>query len=360
MVFQGFFVFAVLLVLKKGNRKANIILSFLVLLLTFYLLDNLLGMKNFFNDNPHFLHITTPLWYLFPPLAYFYVRSLIDKNLKWDWIYILHFLPFLYILNQFVPFYFLPAVVKLKYFTGELQPPGGNAAIIVQVLIVPIQLIAYSLFILFNSLKHKNTSILKAGHISWLKVVYVLLLLFGSLQLILISKWIVTGEITLQFKYIPLAIFSFIIYSIAYLAIVQPETVFSFNVLKLKKINGEHSKKIALDLIKLTETEKLYLNSDLKYSEVASRLGISARYLTEVLNREIGKSFNDFINEYRVKEVQQRIRNNDMENLTLYGIALESGFNSKSSFNRVFKKHTGFAPSEFETSLQIAQTQKVS
>jgi AraC-like DNA-binding protein len=209
-------------------------------------------------------------------------------------------------------------------------------------------------------LKEKSSLTLNVAHLKWLKLVFNLFFLFGLVQAILVTKWVITQEITIPFKYVPLAVFSFIIYSIAYLAIVQPDKLFVFNILKLKKLNGTQTKLHANNLITLIEKEKLYLNSDLKYSEVASRLGISARYLTEVLNREIGKGFKDFINEYRVKEVQQRIRNNEMENLTLYGIALGSGFNSKSSFNRVFKKHTGYTPTEFETSVQIAQTQKVS
>ena len=197
-------------------------------------------------------------------------------------------------------------------------------------------------------------------HFKWIKLVFALLFIFALIETITISRWIITGQDTLQFKYIPLAFFSFIIYSIAYLAIVQPETLFSFNVLKIKKINSEQTKQFSAELIKLIEEEKLYLNSELKYSEVASRLGISARYLTEVLNREIGKGFNDFINEYRVNEVKRRISNNEIENLTLFAIALESGFNSKSSFNRIFKKHTGYTPSEFIIKRNSAFTQKVS
>jgi AraC-like DNA-binding protein len=263
-------------------------------------------------------------------------------------------------LRRMIPFYFLPAEVKLQYFTGELNPPGTQLIMILFVLISPVQLALYSGIVRFKTLKEKSASTLNIAHLKWLKLFFNLFFLFGLVQTVLITKWVITQEITLPFKYVPLALFSFIIYSIAYLAIVQPETLFVFNILKLKKFNGTQTKLHANNLIALIENEKLFLNTELKYSEVASRLGISARYLTEVLNREIGKGFNDFINEYRVKEVQDRIRNNEMENFTLYAIALESGFKSKSSFNRVFKKHTGYTPSEFETSLNLAQSQKVS
>ncbi len=359
-VLQGFFVFAVLINLKKGNRKANIILSLLVLLLTFYLLDNLLGMTGFFKENPHFLHIVTPLWYLFPPLCYFYVNKQIQPEFRWKQEYFFHFIPFLIIFQQFFPYYFLPAEIKLQFYTGELKPPGTELIRIFYVLISPLQLVIYSFIILFRTLNKKKSIAINFAHLNWLKMVFILLLVFGLIQTVLITKWIFTQEITLPFKYVPLAVFAFIIYSIAYLAIIRPEAIFSFNILKLKKLNVEQSRKYAERLKRLVEEEKLFLNSELKHSAVASKLGISSRYLTDVLSRELGKSFNDFINEYRVKEVQNKINSNKIENFTLFAVALESGFNSKSSFNRIFKKHTGYTPTEFISSVNDRLAQKVS
>lgn len=359
-VSQGFFVSLVLLLLKKGNSKANITLSILVLLLTIYLLDNLLGMTGFFYNNPHYLYVAAPLWYLFPPLFYFYVKIQVNADIKWHWYHLLHLIPFLIMLYQFLPFYFLPGDIKLQYFSGELKPPGSELILIFYVMISPLQLVLYSSIILFKKLRGKYNLSINPAHLNWIKIVFSLLFIFALAETAIITRWILTGEVTVQFKYVPLAIYSFIIYSIAYLAIVQPETLFSFNVLKIKKLNRIMTKQYADELIKLIEEEKLYLNSELKYSEVASRLGISARYLTEVLNREIGKGFNDFVNEYRVDEVKRRLLNNEIESLTLMAIAFESGFNSKSSFNRIFKKHTGSTPSEFIANTKALLTQKVS
>ncbi len=360
VVSQGFFISFVLLLSKKGNRKANYILSILVLFLTFYLLDNLLGMTDFFKNNPHFLHIVTPMWYLFPPLSFFYVKMQTNPQLKWNWIYILHFIPFLIVLQQFLPFYGLPGEIKLKYFTGEIKAPGDIFVRAFYSLLWPGQLIFYTSLILLKLLKENKELPINKAHKSWLRMVFFILFFFAAIEFVLIVKWIFTQQITIPFKYIPLAFFSLIIYSIAYLAIVQPETLFSFGILKIKKINLDKSKQYADELKILIENEKLYLNSELKYSEIASRLGISARYLTQILNQEIGKGFNDFINEYRIKEVQKRIISNDVENVTLFAIALESGFNNKSSFNRIFKKHTGITPTEFIYNMKNSASQKVS
>jgi AraC-like DNA-binding protein len=66
-----------------------------------------------------------------------------------------------------------------------------------------------------------------------------------------------------------------------------------------------------------------------------------------VLNKELKKSFHEFVNEYRNQEAIKLMSDPDYDHFSLQGIAEEVGFNSKSSFNRSFKKHTGKTPSEF-------------
>ena len=73
--------------------------------------------------------------------------------------------------------------------------------------------------------------------------------------------------------------------------------------------------------------------------------------LSEAINSGVGKNFNDFVNSYRVKEVEQMLQDGKQEQLSLLGIALECGFNSKATFNRVFKKMTGQSPSQYVSSL---------
>jgi AraC-like DNA-binding protein len=72
-----------------------------------------------------------------------------------------------------------------------------------------------------------------------------------------------------------------------------------------------------------------------------------------VINERFQLNFFDFINQYRVSEVKERIADPKNDNFTLLGIALESGFNSKSAFNRIFKKLTGQTPSQFKSSVSV-------
>lgn len=95
------------------------------------------------------------------------------------------------------------------------------------------------------------------------------------------------------------------------------------------------------------EEQKLYQDSELKLADLAKELSISSHNLTEILNQYMGQNFYDFVNHYRVKEVKQKLLGPDSKNKTVLALALDAGFNSKSSFNSLFKKQTGMTPSQF-------------
>jgi len=94
--------------------------------------------------------------------------------------------------------------------------------------------------------------------------------------------------------------------------------------------------------------EKPYLDANLSLPVLANKLEIPAHHLSRVINEQFGVNFFDFINQYRIEEVKARINNPEYENLSFLGIAFDCGFNTKSAFNRVFKKITGFTPSEYK------------
>ena len=99
-------------------------------------------------------------------------------------------------------------------------------------------------------------------------------------------------------------------------------------------------------LERLMHDEHLYRQSDLTLEKVASRMKVSRVFLSQAVNRCTGRHFNNYLNEFRVRETV-RIMSNSADNLTLEGIALESGFNSRTTLYRAFKKVTGLSPSEF-------------
>ncbi len=100
-------------------------------------------------------------------------------------------------------------------------------------------------------------------------------------------------------------------------------------------------------LISYVEEKKPYLDRDLSIQDLSDTTGIPRHHITQVLNEKHKKNFFTFINEYRVKEVIARFSDPKNNNFTILAIAYDSGFNSKTTFNSIFKSQTGMTPSEF-------------
>lgn len=95
------------------------------------------------------------------------------------------------------------------------------------------------------------------------------------------------------------------------------------------------------------EENKPYLDPSLNLFTLAELVGFNTRYLSQLINKGTGKNFFDFVNLFRTNEFKKRVRDPENKKFTLLSIAYDCGFNSKATFNRVFKNQTGYTPSEF-------------
>jgi AraC-like DNA-binding protein len=95
------------------------------------------------------------------------------------------------------------------------------------------------------------------------------------------------------------------------------------------------------------ENEKPFIDGDLTIQKLAEKLSIPANHLSQTINERLGQTFSDFVNSYRVEAAKRKLVDPAFRHLSVLGIAEAVGFNSKSSFNSVFKKHTKMTPSEF-------------
>jgi len=100
------------------------------------------------------------------------------------------------------------------------------------------------------------------------------------------------------------------------------------------------------------EANLYYLDPELRLGELAEKLGLTTHELSRIINTGLKKNFNDFINEYRVREVARKMQDPAYDHLTLLGIAWESGFNSQTTFTRILKQLTGKSPTEFKNELK--------
>lgn len=117
-------------------------------------------------------------------------------------------------------------------------------------------------------------------------------------------------------------------------------------------LKGVEEVKLYFRLKDLIEKDKLYLDASLNLKMVADMLNTNTKYLSQVVNHLSGRNFQFFVNAYRVEEAKTKLVNQDYQNLTLYGIALQCGFKNKSTFYKVFKEITSFTPKDYINSHQ--------
>jgi len=255
----------------------------------------------------------------------------------------------------------------LNYFTASLS--GGTDGYYYYNLILRMIIASISFSYAYESIKivktysstllneYSNTEKLK---LNWLRT---LLYSFMILSVIFVLTTIVTfGDRYPQFDYnIYYVFFVFVfIYILSYKTLSQPKIV-AFNDLETeKKVTSTKTppKEVSdlsneAELIKeFMTTQKPYLNGELTATELAEQLQLSRHRLSLILNEALDQNFYDFINQYRVEEFMNRVNSPENDHLTLLGIAFDAGFNSKTTFNTIFKKATGLTPSQYKKNIQ--------
>ena len=154
-----------------------------------------------------------------------------------------------------------------------------------------------------------------------------------------------------------------IVYILAYLALknsapLESEQLPVRKKYETSKLTPEQSARYLRRLTHAMETDKVYTDGNLTLQKLSARLSIPAQHLSQVVNEQLNQTILDFINMYRIEEVKRRLVSPEMEHMSILAIAEGVGFNSKSSFNAVFKKYTNLTPSEFRSAAlkQAAET----
>ncbi len=130
---------------------------------------------------------------------------------------------------------------------------------------------------------------------------------------------------------------------------IAPEIFVESNPKTVPKLSS-NTQQYHQQLLHLMEQDRPYLNQDLNLKQLAEKLDLSSGYLSQIINEYEGKNFFEYINSYRVEAVKNKIDDPAFNHLNLLGIAFESGFKSKSTFNLAFKKITGMTPSGYKKS----------
>lgn len=169
-----------------------------------------------------------------------------------------------------------------------------------------------------------------------------------------------TGSFIKRLSYIQYFYFEFILalvtYYLAIAGYLRSKTIeLEFSESESEELEGRKTLLSAKELENLKsklqdlmQNDKLYLEPNLTLTHLSRQIGVNSTVLSYTVNNGFGKNFNDFINEFRIEEVKNKLQNGAAERTNLLGIAFDSGFNSKATFNRAFKKFTGVSPKEFQ------------
>lgn len=356
---------SLLLSTRKEKSLPNIILAIWLSIIAVHLTSYYLYYLDYWSKYPHLIGITLPIPLLHGPMLFLYtLYSLRDEdNLrKIDY---LHFVPALLFWLYMMRFYFFySAEEKILVDKGLVDDFAifsiiSLIAFIISGLTYPI--LAYQWIGKYEKLVDDNFSYDNGISLSWLKYcIYGTGVLFVIVTVIAILKEVLALQLPFNSDLIVYTIVVFFVCCIGYFGI-RHHSIFSNKqkekvVLVQAKSQSEYKKSglkeeiaesVHRQLQQLMLQKKPYINPKLSLSELASLVDVSPNHLSQIINQHENVNFHDFINKYRVEEFIQRASSN--KNFSLFAHALDSGFNSKSSFNNVFKKHKGLPPSKYLT-----------
>jgi AraC-like DNA-binding protein len=288
-----------------------------------------------------------------------------DPHRKFNWLAILHFIPF-------IAFFILSVLYRsqpiVKDLSNYFETDNMFSLRIIYGVSFFLSITVYSVLAFIEINRHqrnlKNLVSFTSGVITlnWLKIIsisfyvaYFILFILGGLNMI--GNYIPFDPYFIIFLFITVFSFAYSFYGIKQPVIfgsevrVPDEEKKEAEKYSKSGLKEKQAEEYLAKLITYVENGKPYLNRDLSIQDLADLTGIPRHHITQILNERHGKNFFTFINEYRVKEVIERFRDPRNNNYTILSIAYDSGFNSKTTFNSIFKTHTGLTPSEYREKL---------
>ena len=357
--FLAFFSSLIFFKIKHGNIKANRFLSLFCFITMAYLIRGFLLLNGFFTRFPLAIEFMDSLRFFLGPALFFYIKTVIDPDSRFKWTDSVHLAPFMLNLIVRSPFYFSHDEYQIHYLAHWLNNPIAPTKIPWNYLSQVIFFGSFYFYIGNAILFHRKSKeiILKSScfgpfYLSWFRI-FTYALSFSMVPLVIGVVLVLSGYSLLYPFYSMHLLISFVVFFCVMKIFSWPEILFMAKPLKSRtKYNAsyltDHEAKLFLEKIKyLMEQKQEYLDPDLDLSKLAEKLSIPKNYLSQIINEKTGKSFNDFINHYRIEKIKAWFKDPARQNETILALAFEAGFNSKASFNHVFKKFTGESPITF-------------
>jgi AraC-like DNA-binding protein len=355
-----------LLLSKKNKNLADKILMTWLFILGFHLLLFYIDVYAQTYQIPFLMGFELPLPLIQGPFLFLYVATLTNQLHQNKWINLSHFLLPIAFYIYLIPFFLLPLNQKIYVF--ENQGAGYELFTKIGFACVIVSGIVYVIWSWILLRRHKKNILDQFSYQEKINLDWLQYLIYG-MGLIWIVILLRVGDNFIFFSVVLFVLF------IGYFGIkqvgiftVQPVGINHTSenqedesndsaIEKVKyaksRLTEETAHQLHTDLKNLMATEKLFKEPELTLSDLATRLNIHPNYLSQVINEKEGVNFYDYVNSLRIEEFIQQIALPENKKYTLLTVAYEAGFNSKSSFNRYFKKVTDQSPSEYLRNMDL-------
>lgn len=355
VVFQLLFAAAFLLFSARGNKLSNRLLGVFLLILAINTADIVLRLFGLDSAFAGFMFVTDANVYTFGPLIFLYTQSVVYKDFKLNWRQVWHFIPWLLF------FLFFTLALVLSGETGaDIQENIQSYELPAYINVIALSFYLHTGLYMVASfrtlrkyrkaLKDRFAAVQKIN-LNWLGF---MLKTFAAIGLISFLHAVINSTISTSYMEITLAalviIEFYFINAVLFKALRQPQLFSGLSqAAEIRYADASipeeqlqaHSK--ALNLL-MTE-DQIFLDADINVEVLAQRLDLHPKKLSQVINRSFNKNFFDFINDHRIEFAKKRLV--EKPEKTVLEVLYESGFNSKSSFNTVFRKQTGMTPSAY-------------
>lgn len=350
---QGLLLTLALVTVKRGNRLANKLLAGLTLSIAIIVTGAVLLTTNYVFVYPHLSRVHHPFVFLAGPLLFLYIRTITAGTARLKKKDLLHFVPSLFVLAYLLPYFFQSRDDKAKFLVAEFYQESLGQWYYIRSSIFIVQFLVYLILVVAMLVRYSKKSKAVSApdqqnvrfKVRFFAIASIILWL-GALLRLIIDPSATTNLL------VPLGA-SIVVYAMGYLEMSKPEIASNSTsqppAKKYEKstLTAERQERYRNRLLQYMKDEKPFRDGELTVQKLADQLSIPSYYLSQTINERLGQTFSDFINSYRVEEAKERLLDPSFEHLSILGIAVEVGFNSKSSFNAVFKKHTDMTPSEF-------------
>jgi AraC-like DNA-binding protein len=354
------FLFAFLLYKNINNNTLNKLLGVVLLVLGFTVTGNFLLLSDILSGSLYSLFFFSQVASVFvAPVIFYYLNLLSGKKPKLNLLYFCSIFVLAYLIVISIEFIGFPISLQKEYMSSMLSEKYPKDFKIFTWLYVVLQHVYFSIawvrIYMYKKLigevfstRSRTRNYFAYKFISFIWVLdFLLLISLFVLPMNEVQFLILPSKIIIAFSFIVNLVFqqNVIFDEDNYVSYLQDVELLQ----KASESNTDENASVELSAKEIREIlveQKIFLNPAVTIFELSTLLGYPHRVVSQVINKEFHQTFSNLINNYRVEEAKVRLKNNP-KNLTMEGVGLESGFNSRASFYRVFKQKTKQTPSEY-------------